>query len=359
MASRNKKNSQTALRSSNQRQNNGKKYKSPGAGAPPGLEPADRGRWTRRAFPRNALEDALSIPIAIKDKTNGNPCDTDPVARAVGLSKSSGKFFYLCSSARDYGLIVGSRDTPKIALDDLGRAIAFAADPASRRLKQIEAFFRIDKFKKVFDFYGGSNGMPEGEFVGNVLLGQFDLDISDHAEFIELFKKNCEFLGIADGSDGVSRVSGANDKHDAVDIRIVGQPRGKFDRTAFVIMPFSEKGSSPRAKGFFDEVLKSLIAPAGNAAGFAVETARRDGSDIIHHTIINQLIQAELVIADLTDHNPSVLFELGIRDSSPITTSNSLYPVTRVGFTNRFPRWQTCFLDSPNFQALTQCIQRL
>lgn len=42
-------------------------------------------------------------------------------------------------------------------------------------------------------------------------------------------------------------------------------------------------------------------------------TARREDSDIIHHTIINQLLNAELVIADLTDHNPNVLFELGIR----------------------------------------------
>jgi hypothetical protein len=99
----------------------------------------------------------------------------------------------------------------------------------------------------------------------------------------------------------------------AVDITIVGQPRGKFEKTAFVIMPFGEKGNPPRPKGFFDEVLKNLITPAGNAAGFAVETARREGSDLIHHTIINQLIEAELVIADLTDHNPSVLFELGIR----------------------------------------------
>jgi nucleoside 2-deoxyribosyltransferase len=44
-----------------------------------------------------------------------------------------------------------------------------------------------------------------------------------------------------------------------------------------------------------------------------VQTARREGSDLIHHTIINQLIEAEMVIADLTDHNPNVLFELGIR----------------------------------------------
>ena len=88
-------------------------------------------------------------------------------------------------------------------------------------------------------------------------------------------------------------------------------------RLLFVIMPFTEKGAIGRPKGFFDEVLKSLIIPAGNAAKFAVETAGRKGSDVIHHTIVNQLIQAELVIADLTDHNPSVLFELGIRIAVP------------------------------------------
>ncbi|OGS13355.1 MAG: hypothetical protein A2234_04310 [Elusimicrobia bacterium RIFOXYA2_FULL_58_8] len=94
---------------------------------------------------------------------------------------------------------------------------------------------------------------------------------------------------------------------------MLGQPQGEFDKTAFVIMPFTEKGNQVRSPGFFDEVLKSLITPAGNAAGFGVITARREDSDIIHHTIINQLLNAELVIADLTDHNPNVLFELGIR----------------------------------------------
>jgi len=79
-------------------------------------------------------------------------------------------------------------------------------------------------------------------------------------------------------------------------------------------MPFSEKGKdTPRPAGFFDEVLNSLIKPACNAADFGVETARAHGSDMIHHTIIRQLVKADLVVADLTDHNPNVLFELGIR----------------------------------------------
>ena len=68
-----------------------------------------------------------------------------------------------------------------------------------------------------------------------------------------------------------------------------------------------------RPEGFFSELLNKLITPAGNNAGFAVKTAEGQGSDVIQSTIINQLLQAQLVIADLTDHNPNVLFELGIR----------------------------------------------
>jgi hypothetical protein len=98
-----------------------------------------------------------------------------------------------------------------------------------------------------------------------------------------------------------------------MDIRVLGQPEGRFDKRAFVIMPFSEKGVQKRSKGFFDEVLKSLITPAGTKAEFEVLTARREDSDIIHHTIIMELLNADLVIADLTDHNPNVLCELGIR----------------------------------------------
>lgn len=77
-------------------------------------------------------------------------------------------------------------------------------------------------------------------------------------------------------------------------------------------MPFSERSGS-RPTGFFDEVFESLIKPAAEAAGFDVYTANKDGSDVIQSTIINELIAADIVLADLTDHNPNVLFELGVR----------------------------------------------
>lgn len=77
-------------------------------------------------------------------------------------------------------------------------------------------------------------------------------------------------------------------------------------------MPFSEK-TDRYAAGFFQEVLTSLVTPAAADADFNVVTARKTGSDVIQSTIIRALVDADLVIADLTEHNPNVLFELGVR----------------------------------------------
>jgi hypothetical protein len=266
-----------------------------------------------RPYPSKTLEEALKIPQAIREKNNGNPWAVEDVAQAAyGISKNNNKFFYLAAAARDYGLTVGTRYTDKIELAPLGREIVFAGDETTRRQKLIESFFSVDIFKRVYEHYGSAN-LPEREFLANTLQSEFGLDAEFHEEFAEVFEKNCKFLGIDQGlSPGLKLPETTAVEHPS-DIRVVGEPKGKFDRTAFVIMPFVEKGQQPRSPGFFQEVLRSLITPAGNSAGFAVETAAQPGSDVIQSTIINQLLHAELVVADLTDHNPNVLFELGIR----------------------------------------------
>lgn len=65
-------------------------------------------------------------------------------------------------------------------------------------------------------------------------------------------------------------------------------------------MPFVERDSK-HSTGFFAEVLRSLITPAAKASQFTVKTANRQGSDLIQSTIINDLIEADLVIADMTE----------------------------------------------------------
>lgn len=108
---------------------------------------------TKREFPQVSLEDALKVAQAIRQKNNGHPWDTTLVAKACGLAPRTMKFFYLASAARDYGLTLGSRDTPQISLTELGHDLVYATSPELEREKKIEAFFKVEKFKQVYDFY--------------------------------------------------------------------------------------------------------------------------------------------------------------------------------------------------------------
>jgi hypothetical protein len=75
------------------------------------------GRGKSRPYPQRTLEEALAVPKAIKEKTNGRPMDTEQVAKAtLNLTKLNNRFFYLAAASRDYGLTIGSRDTDEIAL---------------------------------------------------------------------------------------------------------------------------------------------------------------------------------------------------------------------------------------------------
>lgn len=119
---------------------------------PTNAHPTKSGK-TKRLFPSDTLEDALRVPQAIRHKNNGHPWDTSLVATACGTTPKAEKFFYLAAAARDYGLTVGSRDAAQISLTELGRGLFYAASAEVEHEKKIEAFFKIEKFKQIYDFY--------------------------------------------------------------------------------------------------------------------------------------------------------------------------------------------------------------
>jgi len=267
---------------------------------------SSRRRKPAKPYPSVPFEKALEVAVKIKELNGGNPWTPDEVAKAINQSPKSSDFYYVTAAARDYGLTVGTRDTATISLTELGREIVYAPSPEVERAKKIEAFHNIDIFGKVLKHYKGSD-LPEMKYLGNTLQREFKLDPEHHEDFSNAFRETTKYLGITTGEE-LDRNKGATSPSTVV----VGEPGKRTKLTAFVIMPFSEKNPE-RSKGFFEEVLRSLITPAGLEAGFKVETANRQGSDIIQSTIINDLLEADLVIADLTDHNPNVLFELGLR----------------------------------------------
>lgn len=81
----------------------------------------------------------------------------------------------------------------------------------------------------------------------------------------------------------------------------------------FVIMPFSstKTHSEDYWSRHFTHFLKPLIEECGDIAAFRSEPLR--GS--ITNQIITDLIFSQIVVADITDYNPNVFWELGVRQS--------------------------------------------
>lgn len=273
-----------------------------------GVAKAARVRWP---FPRATLEKALQIPSAIKEHNGGNPWEPEEIRKAAGVGTTGNPWFYLTAASRDYGLTTGTRDTEKIALADLGRDIVYAPDEETESMLRRRAFLNIDIFRRVLEYYKGSN-LPDMKYLGNTLQKEFGLAPETHEEFSRTFRENCQYLGITSGSPS-SLDAGVEEVAVSLPGTVtLAEAGGASTLTAFVILPFVERDPK-HASGFFAEVLRSLITPAAKDSSFTVKTANRQGSDMIQSTIVNDLIEADLVIADLTEHNPNVMFELGFR----------------------------------------------
>lgn len=271
------------------------------------------GSKPQRTYPSITLEKCLIISQKIKELNGGNPWSPKEVAKAIEIGDTN-RFYYYSAASRDFGLTIGTRDAKTISLTEFGRQLVYAPNPETEKTKKIEAFLKIPIFKEVLEYYKGNN-LPEMKYLGNTLEDKFKLHPSLHEEFSKIFRENCKDLNINTGNP-LDEISGVIKKNGNINpaIVIVGETKKSNEEKlrAFVIMPFTEKNDK-RSSGFFQEVLNSLILPAGIEAGFTIETANKQGSDVIQSTIINDLLEADLVIADLTDHNPNVLFELGLR----------------------------------------------
>ena len=84
------------------------------------------------------------------------------------------------------------------------------------------------------------------------------------------------------------------------------------NKVCFVIAPIGETGSETRKRS--DQVLKHIIRPAVESYGYsAVRADEIESPGMITSQVIQHVVDDALVVADLTDRNPNVFYELAIR----------------------------------------------
>jgi hypothetical protein len=121
-----------------------------------------------------------------------------------------------------------------------------------------------------------------------------------------------------------------------------------MSEVCFVIAPIGEDSSDTRARS--DRVFKHIISPAVSNCGF--EPVRADQISepgVITSQIIQRLIDEPLVIADLSEHNPNVFYELAIRHAIRKPVIQIIHKSWRIPFdvhANRTVQYDDKDLDS-------------
>lgn len=87
-----------------------------------------------------------------------------------------------------------------------------------------------------------------------------------------------------------------------------------MDKTCFVIMPIGEYTSC--YYNHFLEVYEDIFIPAIKRAGYIPMRADEEKAcNVIQCDIIQKIIESDVVLCDLSNKNPNVLYELGIRQA--------------------------------------------
>lgn len=96
---------------------------------------------------------------------------------------------------------------------------------------------------------------------------------------------------------------------------LTGEGRGSVMKKCFVVSPIGDAGTDIRKNA--DQLYQHIIKPVCEKCGFAAQRVDEfNTSNSITQEILDALNDYDLVIADLTGHNPNVFFEIGYRTKS-------------------------------------------
>jgi hypothetical protein len=262
--------------------------------------------WT---FPKNTLEDAIAIPKAIEEKHGGNPMAADLLVTAVGFKKTSDwRFLDLLKSANMYGLVSGTGQTATVRVEEIGQDVVAPGAPQDRQKALLRAFHNVEDFQKVDAFYG-TKRIPEDEYFLNTLTRHFGIPRDRAPVFADVFRANIGFLRSFDIQTGAATADVTAPVPSTDETTIIAKT-GKEKRvrefldTCFVMMPFG---------GWFDRYYQEVYVPAIKEAG--LEPVRADelfSTGSVVEQIWEQISKAKVLLADLTDKNPNVFYELGL-----------------------------------------------
>lgn len=305
---------------------------------------------TFRPYPAGPFEEALKLADAIHEFAAGERVRRLTLLQKMNISPTSSATQMLITNSSKYGITSGSFVAEWIELTPLGK-VASSADSDARA--KLSARFKlaiesIPPFKALYDGYKGKK-MPTHEVLKD-FLAEKQLQVEDYYECLDLFIVNAKSLGllqtiagaqmlipIEQVSDDLPRPRAAvgqlqpdSNRQDLGDGELSSGVQD-WTKVCFYITPIGSEGSDERRHS--DLFLNSVVEPALKDQGLKVVRADQIGaSGMITSQILEHILKAKLVIADLSFHNPNVFYELAIRHASQLPVVHIVRKSDRIPF---------------------------
>jgi hypothetical protein len=272
-----------------------------------------RGSAAHANFPKHAISSCLRIPEAVLEQNAGRECTYKEAAKFAGVGYT-GQIGVEISSALKYGLF--ERTAPgKIKPTDLVRRIVRPQNPTDKRTALREAVLNAPGISDAYKHYRGEH-LPDVTFLKNAARDTLHIPADQVDEFIAVFVQSLKDAELIEdvgggkqrvldithsGSDAAPATASAEEHLKKVGKGVTVQSTD----TCFVMMPFADPLGSYYA---------SIFEPAIRKAGLTAKRADDDiyGTGKIIDQIWAGINSARVLVAELTNRNPNVLYELGI-----------------------------------------------
>jgi hypothetical protein len=312
-----------------------------------------------RTFPALTFEEGLVIPNAIQKYAAGQKVRRLIVFEKLNKEPDSLESRRLVTASGQYGLTKGGYQAEYLELTPEGNEATSDAVPPTKRL-QAKFNLSIKKHTPFNFLYEKLKGgrMPAKEVMADS-LSEETVEDGEKAECIDTFILNLKFLGLLKtiaGSEriipieqGLEEVSSATPASQATQSE--GQdgkgtaslpaptvpsgesqePTEDLTKVCFYISPIGEPASEERRHADF--MMEYIIQPAVKEFGLSVVRADKIGKPgMIGKQVIQHILYARLVIADLSFHNPNVFYELCLRHATRLPTVQVKREVDKIPF---------------------------
>ena len=261
-------------------------------------------------FPRHSIEKSLRIPYAILEQNAGKETTETEAARFLGITNIKGLFMVELSSASKYGFL----ERPSSGIikpTELAKRI-LRPQSSEDELKGLrEAVLKAPVINEVYKHYRGEN-IPDRKFFENALVDTFKIPHEKISEFIEIFIESLTKAKLVENIGEKQRILDISSERNSplVDTTSDFKKLSKAASisstdTCFVMMPFA----APLGQYF-----SKIYEPAISKAGLRAVRADDDifGTGKIIDQIWSGITSAKVLIAELTNKNPNVYYELGL-----------------------------------------------